>query len=574
MEGLSGLRNGSRLGGILLTITSRFTPVGNVRSAGWRLSLVWLLISGLVSGCAQAQVSNDLIQVQILADGQTINQRLPAGSAVQQALDQAGLTLEALDRSEPPTYTVLGDGAQVRLVRVTEAFEVEQVVIPYIQQTMRNESLPVEKEVLIQPGKNGVQEITYRRVYEDGVEVSSQPIPVKSVVVKEPVAEIRMIGVQTPFAPIELPGKLYYLRDGNVWVIEGSSANRKTVLTAGDLDGRVLSVSDDGNWLLFTRRSKEEGQINSLWAAQIGGWGELEPGAGQPEQELISLEVKNVTQFADWVPGSNTRVIFSTVEPRQAAPGWQANNDLHVLTFSTSGWTTKWTTILEPNAGGVYGWWGTNFQWGPDGRFLAYARADSVGLVDYKTGIMTATLNILPLQTHRDWAWAPGITWGPDGNAIYTIDHIAPEGSEAPEESPVFDLTAVILDGGPTMHLVSKIGMFAYPIASPLQEQAGDIDYQIAYLQALFPDQSETSRYQITVMDRDGSNRRTLFPPQDKAGMEPQQYWGQWSPAPLPVNQNDALAVIYQGNLWIVNSQDGTSIQITGDGLTTRAIWK
>jgi len=545
-----------------------------MRSAGWHHHLIWLLIVVLLSGCAQAQATRELIQVQILADGQTLNQQLPAGSTVQQALDQAGLTLEALDRSEPPAYTVLGEGAQVRLVRVSETFEVEQVVLPYTQQTMRNESLPVEKEVLIQPGKTGVQEITYRRVYEDGVEVSSQPIPVSSVIVQEPVPEIRMIGVQTPFAPIEVPGKLYYLRDGNVWVIEGTSANRKAVLTAGDLDGRVLSVSDDGNWLLFTRRSDEEGQINSLWAAQIGGWGEIEPGAGQPEQELISLEVKNVTQFADWVPGSNTRVIFSTVEPRQAAPGWQANNDLHVLTFSTSGWTTKWTTILEPNAGGVYGWWGTNFQWGPDGRFLAYARADSVGIVDYKTGILTTTLNLLPLQTGADWAWVPGITWGPDGNAVYTLDHIAPQGSEAPEESPVFDLTAVLLDGGPTLHMVSQTGMFAYPIASPLQQQADGIDYQIAYLQALFPDQSESSRYQVVVMDRDGSNRRTLFPTPEKAGMEPQQYWGQWSPASLPGQSNYALAVIYQGNLWIVNSQDGTSIQITGDGLTSRVIWK
>ncbi len=108
---------------------------------------------------------------------------MPAGSTVQQALDKAKLSMKALDRSEPPVYTVLGDGAQIRLVRVTEEFEIEQVVIPYEQQTLRNESLPVEKEVLIQKGKEGLQEITYRRVYEDGVQVSDQPIPIKSVVV-------------------------------------------------------------------------------------------------------------------------------------------------------------------------------------------------------------------------------------------------------------------------------------------------------------------------------------------------------------------------------------------------------
>jgi resuscitation-promoting factor RpfB len=106
------------------------------------------------------------------------------------------------------------------------------------------------------------------------------------------------------------------------------------------------------------------------------------------------------------------------------------------------------------------------------------------------------------------------------------------------------------------------------------------LDYKIGYLQALFPEQSETSRYRLTVMDRDGSNRRSLFPPQDKPGMEPKQNWGDWSPAPLPEGSaesdgsNYAMTVIYEGNLWIVNVHSGTAIQITGDGLTSRVLWR
>lgn len=540
-----------------------------------------LALAGLFfAGCAQVQPTQAPIQVELTADGQTLKLELPPGSTVQQALNQAGLTLNELDRTDPPAYTVLGDGAQVRLIRVQEEFEVEQVIIPFEQQTMRNESLPVEKEILIQPGKNGLQEITYRRVYEDGVEVSSEPIPVKAVIVEEPQPEIRMIGVQTPFAPIEIPGTLYYLRDGNVWKIEGNSANRSAVLTTGGLDGRVLSFSDDGSWLLFTRRSDEEGQINELWAANIGGTAEIEPGGGSSEQLAADLSVRNVTQFADFVPNSNNKIIFSTVEPRPTAPGWQANNDLQQLTFSPNGWTTQWITVVEPNAGGVYGWWGTDFLWGPDDRYLAYARADSVGIVDYRTGVLTSTLNILPLQTRRDWAWVPGITWGPDGKALYTIDHIAQEGSLNPEESQIFDLTAILLEAGPTLHMVSHIGMFAYPLASPMQEQPGGLDYELAFLQALFPDQSETSRYRLAVMDRDGSNRRVIFPDEEDPGMEPQQHWGDWSPAPLAADvlgssgSDYALAVIYQGNLWIVNANTGEMVQITGDGLTTRAVWR
>ena len=290
--------------------------------------------------------------------------------------------------------------------------------------------------------------------------------------VKQVRPEVRMIGVQTPFAPIELPGLLYYLRDGNVWKIEGSSANRAAVLAVGNLDGRVLSLSGDGDWLLFTRPTEDEEQINELWAADISGEGEIEPGAGQPALPMASLGVKNVTQFADFVPNTNNKVLFSTVEPRQAAPGWQANNDLQQLTFSPNGWTTQWTEVMEPNAGGIYGWWGTSFFWGPDPRYLAYARADSVGIVDYRTGVMTPTLNLPPLQTGRDWAWVPGLAWGPDGKALYTIDHIAPEGALDPEESQVFDLTAVLLDGGSTLHMVSQTGMFAYPLGCSCSGEA------------------------------------------------------------------------------------------------------
>jgi hypothetical protein len=561
------------------------------RWLGHRLLLTVLCTAALVAlsvvmaGCASPVATQALIQVNITADGETLSLQLPPGSTVQQALDKAGISLEALDRSEPPVYTVLGDGASVRVIRVTEEYEVQQVVLPFEQQTLRNESLPVEQEVLIQRGKNGLQEITYRRVFEDGVEVSSQPIPVNTVIVEEPVPEIRMIGVQTPFSSVGVPGKLYYLRDGNLWLIEESTGNRRAVLTTGDLDGRILSFSDDGDWLLYTRRSKVDGRINDLWVSYIGE-GVAAEGTPVPkeDQRNVDLDVQNVIHFADWVPGSDTKIVFSTVEPRPTAPGWQANNDLQSLTFSTTGWTTKWTTILEANSGGVYGWWGTSFQWSPDNRRLVYVRPDSIGLVDYKTGAMTNTLEIAPLQTRRDWAWVPGITWGPDGNALYTVSHAGGPAGLSPEESPNFDLIAVtgstggetpwLSGAGRTLPLASQTGMFAYPSASPLQEMGGASDYQIAYLQALFPEQSETSPYRLAVMDRDGSNRQLLFPGKESAGMEPQQYWGAWSPMPLSGSGHYALAVIYQGNLYLVDVVNGEASQVTGDGLTTRVIWR
>jgi resuscitation-promoting factor RpfB len=395
--------------------------------------ILGLLLVLLASACAAPKATQASITISITADNQTNPLQLHAGSTVQQALDAAGLSLGLLDRVEPPVYTVLGQGSQVRIVRVTEEFEIEQVEIGYSRQIIRNESLAKEEEILIQKGKNGLKEITYRRVFEDGVEITSQPAPVKVTILEEPLPEIVMVGIQAPIAPVNIPGRLFFLRDGNLWLIEGSTGNRRAILTTGDLDGRILSLSPDNSWLLFTRRASEEGQINTLWAANI-----LTGTSGLSESEplMVDLKVPNVIHFADWIAGPTLKVIFSTVEPRSAAPGWQANNDLNILTFSTTGWSTKWATLVEANAGGVYGWWGASLTWLPDRSLLSFARPDGLGVVNTKNGVITTTLDIVPWQARGDWAWVPGFSWGPDGGVLYTVRHTASAGALSPEESP------------------------------------------------------------------------------------------------------------------------------------------
>ena len=72
-------------------------------------------------------------------------------------------------------------------------------------------------------------------------------------------------------------------------------------------------------------------------------------------------------------------------------------------------------------------------------------------------------------------------------------------------------------------------------------------------------------------MDRDGSERQMLFPPEDQPGLQPQKVV--WAPGP-----NDShrwlLGLIYEGNLWLIDASDGQARQITGDGLLTRLDWR
>jgi hypothetical protein len=512
------------------------------------VSLVFLV------GCIAPQVREGRITVELLVDGEAVQVEVPAGSTVDDALKAGGLILDSLDRTEPPLYTVLGQGSQARVIRVREEFTIEQEVIPFESQVLRNESLPAGEEYWLQLGENGLQEITIRRLFEDGKEVSTSVV--KSVVVKEPVPQIKMVGVQRAFVPISIPGRLVYLVDGDAWVIEGSTANRRQLVASGDLDGRVFSLSPDGEWLLFTRSAEEAGTINHLWAAP----------AGRESGEEIDLGVANVVHFADWQPGAERTVAYSTVEPRPGAPGWQANNDLALLTFSETGFVRHLPPLLETNSGGLYGWWGTDFTWAPDGQQLAYARADEVGILSLDDGLPAALQQFSPVQTFGDWAWVPGIAWSPDGDFLYSVTH------NPPAESKRFDLEVTNMIDGSTLPLAGDAGMFAYPALSYLEElPEGELAYQIAYLQAIFTAQSESSRYRLVVMDRDGSNRKTIFPADGSGGLDPQEVV--WGPGPLPDSGNPALAVIYEKDLWLVDSKTGEAWQITGDSLTSRVDW-
>jgi hypothetical protein len=522
---------------------------------------VSFVVISLLASCAPPQIAQGDIAVSITADGAAQPVKVAAGSTVQEALTAAGLTLGSLDRVDPPAYTVLSDGAAIRVVRVREEFETRQETIPYEHMQMRNESLPAGDTRLLQAGANGLKEITIRRVYEDGVEISSAAI--QETVLTAATPEIIMVGVQAPFAPVSIPGKLAYLAAGNAWLMEGSTSNRRPLATTGDLDGHIFVLSPDGEWLMFTRKSAKpaDEETNTLWIVSTTG----------QTPALIPLKISNVVHFADWVPGKPTTIVWSTVEPRISAPGWQANNDLYQAKFVTTGGTTKPIKILDANAGGIYGWWGTTFAWAPDGSRLAYSRPDGIGFVDLQAGALVPLLDVTPLNTHGDWAWVPGLAWGADSATLYTVTHAAGEGLVSAEESPNFDLTAVSLVNSANVRLAAGTGMFAFPSASRIHRNGDEDAYLVAYMQAVFPAQSATSNYRLVVMDRDGSNRRALFPAEGLPGLEVQTPL--WSPAP-GAGGSDFIAVMYQGNLWLVDSASGAAQQVTGDGLITRMDWK
>ncbi|MGE5376413.1 MAG: G5 domain-containing protein, partial [Bacteroidota bacterium] len=399
---------------------------------------VILLALSLLSGCRAPQVTGEDITINISADGSSRNVTVPSGSTVTQALQSAGITVGEQDRVEPAPYAVLKNGDAVSITRVKEVFETEEQIIPFERQVVRNESLPEGQTRLVQEGANGRQELTYRRVLENGVEISKSVV--KTVILQDALPEIMMVGAQSSFAPLPVPGKLAYLSGGNAWIIDTSTANRTPVVTTGDLDGRIFKLSPNGSYLIFTRKSTKPAsqEINTLWAVRTDG--------GKP----FSTGLSNIVHFADWIPGTNS-IAYSTVEPRAQAPGWQANNDLSRYSITTG----EKRKILDASNGGVYGWWGMDFAFSPDGR-LAYVQPDQVGLVDIDGKYLKPLLDITPLNTHGDWAWLPSIAWGADGKTLYYTSHAPSKDLRSDEDSPFFNVNATSFENSASITVADE----------------------------------------------------------------------------------------------------------------------
>ena len=535
---------------------SRIAWMGNLKKL-----LFFLILSIFITGCGSPKVIQTETTVSITIDGTIQQASLPAGSNILNTLETLGIDIGPLDKVEPPLFTILTEGLSIKVIRVREEFKTEQEIIPYTHQELRSESIALDQARLIQPGVNGLKEITYRIVYEDGAESASAIV--KEIIVHPAIPEIVMYGVQMPFSPLSIPGKLAYLSVGNAWIMDGSTAIRTPLVTTSDLDGRIFTLSPKGDWLLFTRKSTKSAdqEINTLWVVSTE----------RESPEPINLKISNIVLYASWVPDQSEMIAYSTVEPRDASPKWQANNDLYTLAFSSSGWTSKPELIVDANSGGAYGWWGTTYSWSPDGNYLAYSRPDEIGLVDLDEGLLKPLTTVTPLLTRRDWAWIPGINWGTDSNSLYISTHAPSEDLVSAEESPFFNLAAISMINNTNIQLVLQTGMFSYPSSSPNFGESDKIDFKVGFLQAIFPNQSETSRYRLVIMDRDGSNRKTIFPPEGLTGIEPQA--PAWAPKSTLINA-EYIGFLYQGNIWLIDTLSEFSQQITGDGLIERIDWK
>lgn len=511
-----------------------------------------LLLLALVA-CAS---SPDGCTVTLVTDGRS-RTIVTEVLTVRELLAEADATLSAEDRVSPAEPTLIQDGMTIRIVRVETHTEKERRQIPFERRTVRDTSIPEGDTKLLEPGRTGVEEVTYQITLEDGVEVDRRVVG--RVTVREPRAEVVLVGGRPNQKPISITGTIAYIANQNAWVMRGTSSNQGRLTHEGDLDGRVFALSADGSQLLFTRlptETEDSSAINTLWIVDTS----------TVDAEPAQLEVNNVL-WAEWEPDCDVtrtsigcRIAFATGTPADGNPGWRANNDLWIARARPgAGEVLGRRRVVEPSGGGSYGWWGTSYAWSPNGQRLAYAQADGVGVIRAYDGHRTQLAQFPPFRTYASWVWVPSVGWSPEGEFIVTTLHGPAPTGEKPEDSPVFDVWTLAADGTTSAKLASEAGMWSAPAFAPETEL-------IAFGRARDPRASQTSNYDLCVMDRDGSDQQPVFPPDREIGVQyPEIAWG---PA------GDRFIAIYRENLYLIEVPGDGAYQLTDGGGVTAVQWR
>lgn len=500
--------------------------------------------------------------VSVVVDGQRLT-FFTCAATVREVLEQLKITLGPLDRVEPDLWRETVEGGTVTVVRVEVREKTERRSIPFQQRIIKSEALAPGERKLLQLGSAGEEEITYRIILEDRVE--RERVEALRKVIEPPVDEIIAVGMQSNLPSIPITGTLVYISGGNAWVMRDTSAGRRPLTSSGDLDGRVFALSHDGDWLLYSRveTGMPPNVLNSLWII----------GTSVLNEQPQPLGIQGVVH-AEWLHDGRG-FIYSTAERTGGSPGWKAHNDLwraELQGLKPAAQRTAQDTITatvkllaHAPASELYGWWGTNFALSPDNRYVAYGRPDAVGVLDLTTGKAASLLNFAVYHTYGEWVWLPELSWSPDGQFIACSAHgMHPSGGE-PEDSPVFDMWILDRAGNLQVPIVSEAGMWSAPAWSPTIIAGEKRESLIAYGVARLPRDSQNSRYDLYVMDRDGSNRRKVFPPEKWEGLVAPDL--AWSP------DGRLLVLAYEGNLYMIDIHSGTWNQLTADGHSGQPRW-
>lgn len=200
------------------------------------------------------------IGVKIEVDGQEKEILISPSARVIDVLTKAGISLNTEDRVTPELNSTVAAGDKIKVTRVTTETVTTKNEINYRVERRSNGQIEKGITQVLQRGQKGIQEDTYRIVYEDGQEVSRELLSTK--IVKEPVPEIVSVGTLNMasrggesfrFERVFTATATAYTHTGNrtktgVWPRVGTIAVDPTVIPLGTrlyVEGYGFGVAQD-----------------------------------------------------------------------------------------------------------------------------------------------------------------------------------------------------------------------------------------------------------------------------------------------------------------------------------------
>ncbi|MEU4354928.1 ubiquitin-like domain-containing protein [Streptomyces virginiae] len=132
--------------------------------------------------------------VTFMADGRERTIRTNAAT-VQEALDQAGITLQGQDTTSVPPTAFPRDGQTVTVLRITGTREVREERIPFETEKVKDDDLFAGTEVVERAGRPGARRVTYSLRTVNGVR--QRPRAIADEVVREPVTQLVRVGTRS-----------------------------------------------------------------------------------------------------------------------------------------------------------------------------------------------------------------------------------------------------------------------------------------------------------------------------------------------------------------------------------------
>ena len=139
---------------------------------------IWLFSSDRVQPAAETPLEEWLTAVIVRAQpllivmGDSVIEIRTAAATVGEALAEAGIALQDLDRSQPDEHQAIPADRRIRVIRVSETVQWEQQTVPRETEWQEDPEAELDTISVVQAGQDGVSASRVRVRYEDGQEVS------------------------------------------------------------------------------------------------------------------------------------------------------------------------------------------------------------------------------------------------------------------------------------------------------------------------------------------------------------------------------------------------------------------